>query len=76
MKTTATTLRSQLYSLLDRVAASGEVIELERRGVRLKIIRDDSSSKLMSLKKRNTMIGGAESLLGLDWSKEWNPDAP
>jgi hypothetical protein len=76
MKTTATDLRSNLYSLLDRVADTGEPIEIERKGVRLRIAREGAGSKLGGLGKRNTIVGEPEELLNLDWSSDWNPDVP
>jgi hypothetical protein len=76
LKTSATDLRTNLYSLLDRVAKSGETIEIDRKGVRLKIVRDDKGLKLSGLKKRNSIVGDPEALLGLDWSSAWKPDVP
>lgn len=76
MKTTATELRSNLYALLDKVALTGESIELERKGIHIVIAREGGESKLSRLTRRDTIVGEPEGLLGLDWSSTWNSDVP
>ena len=46
MRTNATRLRENLYKLLDEALASGETIEVERKGRILRIVPDRPASKL------------------------------
>ncbi|MEI6386884.1 MAG: type II toxin-antitoxin system Phd/YefM family antitoxin [Spirochaetota bacterium] len=76
MKTTATDLRTHLYSWLDQVAETGEVLELERKGRRLRIIREEPVSRLGLLPKRPTMLAAPELIAETGWAEAWQPDAP
>lgn len=81
MKTTVTDLRNHLYSYLDTVLATGEPLEIERKGRILRIVSETAPSKISRLKARDTLIGSVESLLNQEWSQEWDPqggltDAP
>jgi hypothetical protein len=73
MKTTATEFRTHLFTWLDKVIATGDFLEIERKGVKLSISRQDRGPKLLRLPKRPTIVGDPASLLGLDWSSEWKP---
>jgi PHD/YefM family antitoxin component YafN of YafNO toxin-antitoxin module len=44
MKITLTELRQNLFRLADQVVDGGEPLVIERRGVRLKLVRDDALS--------------------------------
>jgi hypothetical protein len=76
MKTTATELRATLYASLDRVALTGEEIELERKGVRLRIVRDSSSSRLAGLPRRDTMLADPERIVDTGWADAWTAEGP
>lgn len=66
-------LRSNIYKLLDRVLRTGEPVEIERRGRRLKIVREDGG-KLDLLKPHPDYLrGDPEDIVHLDWSDEWRP---
>jgi hypothetical protein len=57
-----TEMRTQLFKLADRVIETGEPLIIERHGVRLRLMREDTvvtTSRLSKLKKRDVMIGGA-----------------
>lgn len=73
MLVTASRLRADVYRLLDLVLETGEVIEIERHGRRLRIVADDPPSKLDRLVQRPVIDGDPEDLVHRDWSDEWTP---
>lgn len=73
MVVTASKLRQDIYRLLDQVLETGEPIEIERKGRRLRIIADDAPAKLERLIERRTVIGDPDDLVHLDWSDQWRP---
>jgi hypothetical protein len=72
MKMTASRLRENIYSILDQVAETGVPIEIERKGKILRIVADQKPSKLARLKKHDYCVGDLESIIHMDWSKEWS----
>ena len=72
MKVTASALRQNIYSILDQVLATGEPVEIIRRGNKLRIVPEQKPSKLARLKKRSCVVGDPDSIVHLDWSKEWS----
>ena len=89
MKTTATKLRADLYKVLDRIADTGETVEIERRGKLLKIVREEEAKeegtpywrqvldKVRTLKPHpDYIIGNPDELVDIDWSKDWKPYFP
>ena len=72
MTYTATKLRQNLYNILDSVIDNGIPIEIERKGVILKIVPEKAASKWDRLEPHNIINGDPESIVSLDWSKEWN----
>lgn len=71
MNTTVTDLRSHLYTWLDRVLETGEVLEVRRKGVVLKISREQTVSRLERLPKRPTMLVGPDAIVEQEWSGTW-----
>ena len=71
MNTTATDLRTHLYAYLDRIVETGEVLEVQRKGVVLKISREPSVSRLERLPKRPTMLVGPDVIVEQEWSGSW-----
>lgn len=71
MTLTASKLRENIYRLLDQVLKTGQALEIERKGKRLKIIPLETTGKLKNLQERPIMTGDAGSLVHLDWSSEW-----
>ena len=59
MKVTASTLRQNIYSILDHALASGEPVEIIRKGPKLRIVPEQKPSKLSRLKKRSSGISDA-----------------
>ncbi len=78
MPITASHLREDVYNILDAVLASGEPVEVVRKGRILRIIAEQPatgqpSSKLARLRKRDCIVGDPEDLVETDWSGEWTP---
>lgn len=73
MPLTASSLRQDIYRLLDRVLATGVPLEVERRGQILRIVPPKETRKLDRLKRHDYLLGPAEELVHLDWSDEWTP---
>jgi PHD/YefM family antitoxin component YafN of YafNO toxin-antitoxin module len=70
-------LRSDIYRLLDQVLETGEPIEIERKGRKLKIIPERSGDRLSNLRRRDDYLKSApESIVHLDWTEEWHRDLP
>ncbi len=69
----ASSLRENIYRILDQVLETGVPVEIERRGKILKIIPSETRSKLENLKARPYLLSDAEELVHLDWSGEWRP---
>lgn len=66
-------LQANLDQLLDKVIESGEPLEIERQGRRLKII-PQIQGKLDLLKPHPEFLQVApEEIVHIDWSKEWHP---
>jgi prevent-host-death family protein len=78
MRLSATELRSQLYRILDRVAETGEPVEIVRKGRTLKIVVEREPPRTFSADRLvphpGTIVGDPEELIHLDWSEEWTPD--
>ncbi len=74
MLPSATELRARLYASLDQVALLGEDIELERKGVNIRISRDIPSPRLENLPVRDTMVCEPEVLVSQGWADEWKVD--
>lgn len=73
MKITASELRANLYRLLDRVAETGESIEIERDGRLVRIVAVPAPRKLGRLVRRDVIVGDPDELIHMDWSNEWTP---
>ncbi|MGH8925870.1 MAG: type II toxin-antitoxin system Phd/YefM family antitoxin [Acidimicrobiia bacterium] len=78
---TATELRQNVYRILDQVVSTGEPVDVERKGKRLRIVllpepgmsRSDLAS---SLGFGDLIVGDPEDLVHLDWSENWQSDIP
>ena len=71
MLITPSMLRQNIYKLLDKVAHTGVPIEINRKGIRLKIVTAEKQSKLKNLKKRPGLNCDPEEVVHIDWSGEW-----
>jgi hypothetical protein len=72
MKVTASKLRENIYNILDQALETGVPVEVERKGRILKIVPQPKPSKLDKLKKRDYLVGDPESIVHMDWLKEWS----
>lgn len=72
-----TKLRENLYKIIDQVIETGIAVEIERKGVKLKIVPQKKISKLENLKKHpDTINGDPNDLIHINWSKEWKGKMP
>jgi len=71
MTVTASQLRNDIYRMLDKVLETGSPLIVERKGRRLKIVCDETPSKLSRLVKHDCIAGDPEDLVHMDWSTEW-----
>lgn len=71
MSISLTELRQNLFRLADEVIDGGEPLVIERRGVRLKLVRDDAltSGRLQLLQPQELVVGPA--LLPSESPAEW-----
>ncbi|QBQ53544.1 type II toxin-antitoxin system Phd/YefM family antitoxin [Nitrosococcus wardiae] len=66
-------LRANLYRILDYVLESGEPVEIERKGRRLRIVVEQGG-KLDLLKPHPEYLKTRpEDIVHMDWSQEWRP---
>ena len=76
MPLNASTLRENIYRLLDSVLETGQPLEIERKGKLLKVIPVPGPSKIGNLVKHDCLRGDPEGIVHLDWSREWRHDLP
>lgn len=74
-KITLTQLRSNIYNIIDEILQTGDPIELERHGQRLRITPITKYQKLDNLTPHSgTIKGDPDDIVHSDWSTNWNPD--
>ncbi|MEZ4269143.1 MAG: type II toxin-antitoxin system Phd/YefM family antitoxin [Myxococcota bacterium] len=67
-------LRSDIYRLIDEVLATGEPLEIERRGQILRITREQPASKIDRIVPiPGLIVGDPQDLVSIDWSEHWKP---
>ncbi len=71
VRVTASQLRENVYRILDEAIATGNPVEVLRKGTVLKIVPEKRPSKLDRLKKRKGFVGDPDDIIGMDWSKYW-----
>jgi len=72
MVLTASTLRQDIYRVLDLVLDTGEPVHIERNGRRLMIVAEEPMAKLDRLVGRTDAVkGDSDDFVHLDWSHEW-----
>ncbi len=75
MSVTASQLRADVYRILDRAIESGEVVEIERNGVVLRLVPPRKRSWLERLPGReHGVVGDPDDLVSIDWTSEWQPE--
>lgn len=74
MGLTASSLRADIYRLLDEVLETGQPLEIERKGRVVVIAPKELGSRLDRLPRQaDFIVGDPEDLVSLDWSGEWRP---
>ncbi len=73
MSLTASSLRQNVYRILDEILETGVAVEIERRGRLLRIVPVDPPSKLKEIPERDYLVGDPESIVHVDWTDEWRP---
>lgn len=69
-----TTLRKNLYRFLDQVLETGEPVEIERKGRRLKIVPVEPVSRIARLEPHpDAITGDPDDLVDIEWSDAWEP---
>ena len=66
-----TALRNNLFKIVDKVIETGNPVELERKGHRLKIVVEEKKSKLDNLKRHDCIAGDPDELIELKVA-EWH----
>jgi prevent-host-death family protein len=64
-----TTLRQQLFKVVDRIIKTGVPVEISRRGHKLRIVRVVKTSKLARLTPHNAIVGNPEDLVAFKAGK-------
>ena len=68
-------LRQNVYRLIDQVLATGEPLEIERKGRRLRLVPSEPVDRLALIRPIPDLIAGdPEDLVSSDWSGEWDAD--
>ncbi|MBI4741052.1 MAG: type II toxin-antitoxin system prevent-host-death family antitoxin [Betaproteobacteria bacterium] len=71
---TATHLRAELFKTLDRVATTGEPIEVTRPAGKVRIVAAASGNRLARLVPHpGTVTGDAADLANRGWESAWQP---
>ena len=74
MKVTATKLRQNLYRILDRVAETGETVEIVRGDKVLQLAVASPRKKMKRLVPREHYLkGDPDEIVHLDWADQWKP---
>ena len=58
-----TALRNNLFKIVDDIIKTGNPVEIERNGHRLKIILEEKRSKLDNLKPHDCIVGDPDDLI-------------
>lgn len=73
MAISISTLRQNIYKLMDQVLEDGTPLVIERNGKKLIIMPAPDQDSTKKLRKREIMKCDPEELVHLDWSEEWKP---
>lgn len=72
----ATSLRKNIYSVLDSVLETGVPAEIERNGKRLRIVSGESGTRLSRLEPHKIVKGDSGELPDLHWNNSWSGELP
>lgn len=76
MKLSVSSLRANIYRILDQVLKTGKSIEIVCKGRIVRISPVEPVGRLALLEKRDIIKGDPEELVHMDWSKEWKGKLP
>jgi len=78
MTISPTALRKDIYKILDKIIETGEPVEIERKGITLKIVKEESVEEplnrwdlIESLPDKETWIGDLDDIFDMNWMEEW-----
>jgi hypothetical protein len=78
MLISVTELRANIYNIVDDVLRTGQPVDIERGGKKLRIMPISNEAAVTG--KLNKLIARPEAITGspedfthIDWSHEWNP---
>ena len=66
-------LRANLYRILDYVLESGQPVEIERKGRRLRIVVEQGGELDMLKPYAEYLKVPPEEIMHLDWPQKWRP---
>ena len=66
-----TALRNNLFKIVDGIIKTGNPVEIERNGHRLKIILEEKRSKLDNLRPHDCIVGDPDDLIQIKVGEEW-----
>ena len=71
----ASALRADLYRVIERVARTGQSVDVTSKGRRVRIVAvDEPQSRLDALTPHaDDFVGDLDDVVHLDWSDEWRP---
>jgi len=72
----ATKFRSNLYRLLDDVIETGNSLKVKKNNNILEVSLKKKPSKIDRLTKHDCLNCSPESIIHIDWIKEWKNDLP
>jgi prevent-host-death family protein len=70
----ATKLRANLYAVLDEVLATGNPVEIVRKGRKLRIVPERGVRKTDALVPHPGTVDDPEAIVQPDWSGLWDAD--
>lgn len=70
----ASSLRADIYNILDHSLQTGTPIRIERNGKILTITPERQSSKISNIKKMDLNAGNSDEIASLTWEKNWNTE--
>lgn len=74
---TASALRADVYRILDRAIETGEVVEIERNGVVVRLVPPRPRRWIDTLPRRpEVLVGDPAELPEVGWSDAWAPELP
>ncbi len=78
MAFTPTSLRKNIYKILDKVIETGEPVEIKRKGITLKIVKDKTQEEPLNrwelieqLPDRDVWVGDLDDIFNMNWMEEW-----